>query len=313
LENTSLSSWCNTKGRSINSIGGHRFLSWRNSSGGSIIIKAPFTSYRIEKQTPIYGICISHVSKEHRLQSDLEFYISKNVTDVIISLWTNKCHVMNRTYQSWIFLAITARLVTPTGFLLRGNCFFLKPYENCSRFNCVYMFSFGFANLMECSVITMNFVCVFNRTCWHFVFLAVNQYRMLLLFISCGSCLLNAFESHSVAHCNMYNCSGQTVCSIIRVFHDQRFWNVWLIESTILYSNEDLCNRRETSNASNIGELHFINSNFCLLLILWKFSCFVCVFVCFFCFRSPLISCASPWRAGETKNGARPKLISLLH
>jgi hypothetical protein len=33
---------------------------------------------------------------------------------------------------------------------------------------------------------------------------------------------------------------------------------------------------------------------------------------CFFCFRSPLISCASPWRAGETKNDASPKLWTFL-
>jgi hypothetical protein len=36
------------------------------------------------------------------------------------------------------------------------------------------------------------------------------------------------------------------------------------------------------------------------------------VFFCFVCFRSPLISCASACRAGETKNDAYPKLKTLL-
>jgi hypothetical protein len=135
-------------------------------------------------------------------------------------------NVMNRTYQSWIFLATTARLVTPTGFLLRGN-------ENCSRFNCVYMFSFGFTNLIERRVITMNFVCVFNRTCQHFVFLAVKQYRMLLLFISCGSCLLKrlSLTQFSIVTCTTVvdrRCAQLYASSAISDFEtyglsDQRF------------------------------------------------------------------------------------------
>jgi hypothetical protein len=41
---------------------------------------------------------------------------------------------------------------------------------------------------------------------------------------------------------------------------------------------------------------------------------FVCLFVCLFVlFQVPLISCASTWRAGVTKNGARPKFKPLLH
>jgi hypothetical protein len=39
----------------------------------------------------------------------------------------------------------------------------------------------------------------------------------------------------------------------------------------------------------------------------------VCLFVLFVLFQVPLISCASTWRAGVTKNGARPKFKSLLH
>ena len=54
------------------------------------------------------------------------------------------------------------------------------------------------------------------------------------------------------------------------------YWNVRLIGSAILHSKE------ETSSACNVGKLRFINSSVCLLLILRKFSCFVCVFVCFF-------------------------------
>jgi hypothetical protein len=202
-------------------------------------------------------------------------------------------NVMNRTYQSWIFLAITARLVTPKGFLLRGIVF-RKPYQNCSWFNCVYMFSFGFANFTRWISFAFSTEAVdilfFSRSvstgCFCFSFLAVVRF-------------LDAFEPHSVFHCNMYNCSGQTVLSITRIFRDQRFWNVLLIGSTILYANEDLCNRRETSNACNIGELNFINSNFCLLLILWKFSCFICVFCLFLLFQVPAhilcLTVASGW------------------
>lgn len=110
---------------------------------------------------------------------------------------------------------------------------FRKPYENCSRFNCVYMFSFGFANLIERRVITMNFVCVFNRTCQHFVFLAVKQYRMLLLFISCGSCLLKrlSLTQFSIVTCTTVvdrRCAQLYASSAISDFEtyglsDQRF------------------------------------------------------------------------------------------
>ena len=37
---------------------------------------------------------------------------------------------------------------------------------------------------------------------------------------------------------------------------------------------------------------------------------FVCV--CVFFFQVPLTSCASPWRAGETRNNAPPQQLTLL-
>jgi hypothetical protein len=59
-------------------------------------------------------------------------------------------------------------------------------------------------------------------------------------------------------------------------------------------------------NTSIIGKfdafMFFITSSLCMLLFLQKFFRLFCMF------QVPLISCASTWRAGETKNGACLKL-----
>lgn len=49
-----------------------------------------------------------------------------------------------------------------------------------------------------------------------------------------------------------------------------------------------------------------------LIVIYLSCCCYISVLVCFVWFQVPLMSCASPWRAGETKNGSCPKFKSSL-
>jgi hypothetical protein len=93
------------------------------------------------------------------------------------------------------------------------------------------------------------------------------------------------------------------LCSQVCAFRDfykdvQRFGS-----RNVRLSAEECC-RRPGAEASNRGKVNnsvhiVVSCNLCSLLTLC---------LCLFClFQVPLISCASPWRAGETKNDACPK------
>jgi hypothetical protein len=73
------------------------------------------------------------------------------------------------------------------------------------------------------------------------------------------------------------------------------------------YIVKKICYRRESKSISSRGKLvcSFCWCSFHLLA-------FIAFFLFFVFLQVPLISCASPWRAGETKNGASPKLKTLL-
>ena len=72
--------------------------------------------------------------------------------------------------------------------------------------------------------------------------------------------------------------------------------------------NSNVGERRQEENMKVIC-VRFVNH------VLAVCGCYCLHGTCYlfaFLFQVPLISCASPWRAGETKNGACPKLESKL-
>jgi hypothetical protein len=117
--------------------------------------------------------------------------------------------------------------------------------------------------------------------------------------------------------------TAETVVSVSR-----NVWNEKLTEDRIIYWNTSLYLQEDTSPWN--ARLRRAQVSYLFLQFLYVITEFICVFTAFgafaylrkapldlffvlFClFQVLLISCASPWRAGETGNGASPEILRLL-
>jgi hypothetical protein len=94
--------------------------------------------------------------------------------------------------------------------------------------------------------------------------------------------------------------------------------------SASLYLQEDMSSWNSILRTAQVSIIHsqmFLFTDWiywCFFYNGWRFSHIrekrLCVFCCvLFClFQVPLISCASPWRAGDARSGAYPNLLPLL-
>jgi hypothetical protein len=88
--------------------------------------------------------------------------------------------------------------------------------------------------------------------------------------------------------------------------------SVWSTETRILHLNSTLCKKTEDCEVQESRKqgkfppitVLFFQTEFAAVFINFGFFVFLFFLVSF---QVPLTSCASPWRAGETKNGASPK------
>jgi hypothetical protein len=116
------------------------------------------------------------------------------------------------------------------------------------------------------------------------------------------------FEFHWVVHFNTDICSEQVVHLSVMRLPLWFYGDVQRFGSRSVLLNAEECYRKEGAEACRKGKVPvFILLSFAICV---RCCCCVCVWVLFlflFLFQVPLTSCASPWRAGETKNGARPK------
>jgi hypothetical protein len=76
----------------------------------------------------------------------------------------------------------------------------------------------------------------------------------------------------------------------------------WLLNSAHAHSRRDESRSQRTAQVSFLSSCSYFQ---CMIVEPFLQKSF-CLFVCLL--QVPLISCASTWRAGETKNDARPKL-----
>jgi hypothetical protein len=117
------------------------------------------------------------------------------------------------------------------------------------------------------------------------------------------------FQFNRVFHFNGDNCSGQKVRLVVRLPRSK------ILRRTVLYCPTNFIFKRECVT-EEVARVQTIEVSLCVhsvtaISVYWSYY-WSFLLVCFFCFRAPLTSCASLWRADETKNYASPKLKILL-